>query len=75
MVSALKQTVEAKSLVDAATKYLRGVKSKLFQKRRQEEEKEAEKPANANADGVSDVGGLEKSDSRVMASPKDERVA
>jgi hypothetical protein len=74
MVSALKQTVEAKSLVDVATKYLGGVKSTLIQKRKQKEN-EAEKPANANADGVSNVGGLEKSDSRVMAAPKNERVA
>jgi len=74
MINALKQSVEAKPLVDAATKYLRGVKGTLVHKRKQKEV-EAEKPANANANGGSDVGGLEKSESRVMVALEDEAVA
>jgi len=73
MIDTLKQSVEAKSLVDAASKYLRGVKGTLVQKRKQEE-KEAEKPENSNANGVSDVGGLENSDSRIIAAPENEKV-
>jgi hypothetical protein len=37
IINALKQSVESKPLVDAADKYLRGVKGKLVQQRGQKE--------------------------------------
>ena len=72
MIDALKQSVEAKPLVDVATKYLRGVKGRLVQQRKREEE---EAGRLVNAVGGSDVGGLEKSGSRVIAAPKYEGAA
>ena len=59
MINALKQSIESKLLVDAAAKYLRDIKGTLVQRRKQKEKK-----GNANANGASDVGGPEKSDSR-----------
>ena len=51
MINALRQSIESKSLVDAAAKYLRDVRGTLVQRRKQKEKK-----ANANANGASDVG-------------------
>ena len=51
MLNALKESTESKPLVEAATKYLRGVKSKLVQQRKRKE-KEAEILANANPNEI-----------------------
>lgn len=68
MMNALKQSVEPKQLVDAATKYLQSVKDKLVQQRKQ---KEADLLANANTNGVGDV---ERPDLQAMAASKNKRA-
>lgn len=67
-MNALKQSVEPKQLVDAATKYLQSVKDKLVQQRKQ---KEADLLANANTNGVGDV---ERPDLQAMAASKNKRA-
>ena len=56
MISVLKQSFESKQLVDAAIKYLRGVKSTLVQQKERKKEIESKEATKANANGVNDVG-------------------
>lgn len=65
MINALNQSIESKAIVDAATKYLQGVKDRLAQ-RRKPKESEKQNLAKVNANGASDVVGFERLDSRIM---------